>query len=135
MFHILLFRLLLIIAVAIIVFSITKYILDPRRKLEAAKNRGEFYLLDDTENIRKNITFTYKTALFEGEKFLDPDQPGPDVTNIMVWSEDIDEIHRMSLRDFQFMERELKLRYPHALVEWRTPVNDWIKRLKKSQDS
>lgn len=131
MFHILLFRLLLMIAVAIIVFSITKYILDPRRKLESAKNRGDFYLLDDTENIRKNIDFTYKTALFEGEKFMDSLKAGPDVTTIMVWSEDIDEFQKMSLRDFQFIERELKLRYPEAVVEWRSPVREWIRRLER----
>lgn len=135
MFHIILFRLVLFIAVSIIIYSLVKYFTDPERKLEKARNQGDFFVLDEPDNIRKNLLLTYNRAIFEGEKFLGTAGGTFEVTSIMVWTDDIDELHGMNIRDFSFIEKELKLRYPKAEIQWRSPVKEWIKRLQQKNSS
>ncbi|PYZ93710.1 sigma-w pathway protein ysdB [Salipaludibacillus keqinensis] len=131
MFTVILFRVFLLIAVGIIVFSLAKYLIDPRRKLETAHRQGNFYLLDDPDNVRKNILFTFRSTMFEGEKFLGAANDSFEVTSIMVWTEDGDQLQGLSRRDFQFIEKELLLRYPKAEVEWRSPIRELLKRLER----
>ncbi|MGJ9382966.1 sigma-w pathway protein ysdB [Salipaludibacillus sp. CF4.18] len=128
---VILFRLFLLIAVGIIIFSITKYLLDPRRKLEAAYREGDFYLLDESGNVRKNVIFTFGNAMFEGEKFLGSTDDSFEVTSIMVGTEDSDQLHGLSTTDFHFIEKELTLRYPKATIEWRSPIKELLKRLDR----
>ncbi|QKS72008.1 sigma-w pathway protein ysdB [Paenalkalicoccus suaedae] len=127
---VLLFRLFLLIAVGIIVFSIGKYVLDPKRKLERAKQRGDFYLLDDVDQVRKNVLFTVHGALFYGEKFLGPSEDSFEVVRIAVHTDDIDQLQGMQAQDFVFLEKELTVRYPKAEIEWRSPIKEVRKRLK-----
>ncbi|UTR15559.1 sigma-w pathway protein ysdB [Salipaludibacillus sp. LMS25] len=133
MLTVILFRIFLLLAVGIIIFSLIKYTLDPRRKLEKAYRDGHFYLLDDPDNVRKNVLFTFRNALFEGEKFLGTTEDSFEVTSIIINSEDIDHLHGLSRRDFHFIEKELMLRYPKADIEWRSPISHLIKRLEKQR--
>lgn len=130
---VILFRLFLLIAVGIIIFSIVKYFLDPRRKLEAAYREGSFYLLDDSDNVRKNVLFTFRNAMFEGEKFLGSTDDSFEVTSIMVGTEDSDQLQGLNSTDFQFIEKELLLRYPKAEIEWRSPIKELLKRLERQR--
>ncbi|MDQ0258086.1 hypothetical protein J2S74_005550 [Evansella vedderi] len=123
-----LFRLFLLIAIGIIVFSIIKYFLDPRRKLEAAYNRGEFYLLDDTDNVRKNLLVTHRGVLFEGEKYLGATEESFEVTSIMIWTEHTDRLMGLSKKDFHFIEKEILIHYPKAEIEWRNPIKGLLKQ-------
>ncbi|WP_078579567.1 sigma-w pathway protein ysdB [Salipaludibacillus agaradhaerens] len=131
MLTVILFRIFLLLAVGIIIFSLIKYTLDPRRKLERAYHNGYFYLLDDPDNVRKNVLFTFRNALFEAEKFLGPADDSFEVTSIIVSSEDIDQLHGLSRRDFHFIEKELRLRYPKADIQWRPPISNLLKRLER----
>ncbi|MCR6111600.1 sigma-w pathway protein ysdB [Bacillus sp. A301a_S52] len=131
MLTVILFRIFLLLAIGIIIFSFIKYTLDPRRKLERAYRNGYFYLLDDTDNVRRNVLFTFRNALFEGEKFLGPADDSFEVTSIIVSSEDIDQLHGLSRRDFHFIEKELRLRYPKADIQWRSPISHLLKRLER----
>ncbi|MBU9714309.1 sigma-w pathway protein ysdB [Evansella tamaricis] len=125
------FRLFLLIAVGIIIYSVVKYLLDPRRKLESAHNQGGFYLLDDSNNVRKNLIFTYRNAMFEGEKFLGPTDESFEVTSISIWTEDNDRLQGLSIKDFHFIEKEILIHYPKADIEWKSPVKELIKKQKK----
>lgn len=133
MITVILFRVFLLIAVGIIIFSITKYFLDPNRKLEVAHRQGQFYLLDEHDNVRKNVLFTFGSVMFEGEKFLGPADDTFEVTSIMVWTEDSNQLQGLSRRDFQFIEKELILRYPKADIEWRSPIRELLKRLERTR--
>ncbi|WP_280769862.1 sigma-w pathway protein ysdB [Salipaludibacillus daqingensis] len=133
MITVILFRIFLLIAVGIIIFSIVKYLLDPRRKLEVAHRQGQFYLLDDADNVRKNVSFTFGNVMFEGEKFLGAADDSFEVTTIIVWTEDTDHLQGLSRRDFQFIEKELLLRYPKAEIEWRSPIHELLKRLERNR--
>ncbi|SER90220.1 sigma-w pathway protein ysdB [Salipaludibacillus aurantiacus] len=131
MITVILFRIFLLIAVGIIIFSVIKYLFDPRRKLEKAYRDGRFYLLDEPDNVRKNVFFTFGSAMFEGEKFLGATDDSFEVTSIIVRTEDINQLQGLSRRDFKFIEKELLLRYPKAVIEWRSPINDLLKRLER----
>lgn len=128
---VILFRLFFLIAIGIIIYSIVKYFLDPRRKLEAAHNRGEYHLLDDSGNVRKNLMFTYRGVMFEGEKYLGPAEESFEVTSIVVWTEDTDRLMGLSKKDFHFLEKEILIHYPKAEVEWQSPINRLLKQGEK----
>ncbi|WP_078595091.1 sigma-w pathway protein ysdB [Evansella clarkii] len=126
------FRLFLLLAVGIIIYSIIKYLLDPRRKLERAHNQGEFFLLDEPENVRKNLLFTYRKVMFEGEKFLGPAEDSFEVTSIMVWTEETDGLKGLSKKDFHFIEKEILINYPKAVIEWKSPIKELLRKMNKS---
>ncbi|MFA9558689.1 sigma-w pathway protein ysdB [Evansella sp. AB-rgal1] len=128
---VILFRLFLLIAISIIVFSVVKYLLDPRRKLESAHARGEFYILDDADNVRKNVMFTYRNVMFEGEKFLGATNESFEITSIVIWTEDTDKLRGLSVKDFHFMEKEVLIHYPKAEIEWREPIKGLLKKMEK----
>ncbi|WP_096189662.1 sigma-w pathway protein ysdB [Evansella halocellulosilytica] len=128
---VILFRLFLLIAVGIIIYSVIKYFIDPRRKLEASHRQGEFYLLDEPDNVRKNLLFTYRNVMFEGEKFLGTTEESFEVTSIMIWTENTDRLKGLSKKDFKFIEKEIMIRYPKAKIEWKRPISDLLKQMKK----
>lgn len=131
MFTVLIFRLFLIIAVAILMYSIVKYLSDPRRRLERAHRNEDFYVLDDSDNVRKNIFLTVRGAMFEGEKFLGTTDQSVEVTSIVLQTEDKDHLRGMTSQDFHAIEKELTVRYPKAVIEWRQPIADIIRSLEK----
>ncbi|TMW71666.1 sigma-w pathway protein ysdB [Alteribacter natronophilus] len=129
MFTVILFRILLLIAVSILVFSVIKYIIDPRRKLEVAHRRGGFHFLDDSENVRRNFLLTYRYVMFEGEKYLGTVDDSFDVTSVTVWTEETDKLKGLSKTDFLFIEKEISIRYPNAKIEWRSPIKELLKKM------
>ncbi len=54
---VILFRLLVLIALVILIYTAFKYIVNPKRKLEVAQEKKEFYFLDNNENIKKNFFY------------------------------------------------------------------------------
>ncbi|WP_147803432.1 sigma-w pathway protein ysdB [Alkalicoccus halolimnae] len=133
MFTVLLFRLFLLIAVSIIIYSLIKYFTDPRRRLERAQRSEDFYILDDTDNVRKNIFLTVRGAMFEGEKFLGTTDQSVEVTTIILSTDDQDRLRGMTSRDFHAIEKELIVRYPKADIEWRQPIADIKKKLEQQR--
>ena len=131
---VIIFLLFLLIAISIIFYSIIKFLLDPRRKLEAAHHSGKFFLLDDPENVRKNILVTYRNVLFEGEKYLGAANDSFEVTSVILWTEDMADLKGLSRKDFYFVEKEILVHYPKAEIEWKSPIKEFLKRIENKNN-
>ncbi|MBB5172696.1 sigma-w pathway protein ysdB [Texcoconibacillus texcoconensis] len=127
----LLFRFLIGIAISIIIYSVVKYIRDPRRSFESAYNQGRFFIYDDEENVRQNLLITYRGVLFEGKKYVGVAEEKFDVIKILIGTEETDRLRGLKKDDFYFLEKELILRYPKAKVEWRSPILEFMRQIEK----
>ncbi|MGP4062534.1 sigma-w pathway protein ysdB [Halobacillus sp. H74] len=123
---IILFRLLLLIAIAFIIYTAYKFIVNPRRKLELARDKREFYFHDNKENTKENFLITLKGNVFEGEKYLGTTEDSFEVVNINVSAHNPEKLQGLDREDIYFMEQEILIRYPHASIEWKYPVNRLI---------
>lgn len=131
---VILFRLLIVIAIIIIIYSALKYVLNPKRKLELAHEKKRFYFYDDKNNIRKNFLLTYKGVLFEGEKYLGTTEDAFDIISITISVKNPNQLQGLDREDFQFIEKEVLIHYPHSTIEWKNPVKDFLKR-KEEENS
>ncbi len=123
---IILFRLFILAAVILLIYSAFKYVLNPMRKLELAHDQKKFYLLDEQNNVRKNMLLTYKGVLFEGEKYLGTTEKSFEVVDISMRVKQPDRLVGMDREDFYFIEKEILIRYPNAKVEWKSPVKEFL---------
>ncbi|KGP90860.1 sigma-w pathway protein ysdB [Pontibacillus chungwhensis BH030062] len=123
---IILFRLLFLLAAVLLIYTAYKYIMNPKRKLELAQDKKQFYFLDDPENVKKNFLLTYKGVLFEGEKYLGTTENSFDVVSISVWTRQPYTLKGFERNDLYFVEKEILIHYPHAKVEWKNPVNQLV---------
>ncbi len=121
-----LFRLLILIAVIILAYSSIKYLMNPKRKLELAHEKKQFYFLDDKQNIRKNFLITYRGVLFEGEKYLGTTDKAFEVVTVQVWVKNPDKLQGLNKEDFYFIEKEITLAYPNAKIEWKSPIKELL---------
>ncbi|WP_138415402.1 sigma-w pathway protein ysdB [Aquibacillus sediminis] len=120
---VLLFRLLLLIAIIFLFYSAYKYLMNPKRKLEVAREKKAFYFHDDPDNVKKNFLMTYKGFLFEGEKYLGTTEDAFDVVNISVHAKHPGQLKGLERADLYFLEEEILIRYPYAKVDWKYPMN------------
>ncbi|ARI76846.1 sigma-w pathway protein ysdB [Halobacillus mangrovi] len=123
---IILFRLLLLIAIAFILYTAYKFIINPRRKLDLARDKKEFYFHDNKENTKQNFLMTYKGLVFEGEKYLGTTDHSFEVVNINVSAHTPEKLQGLTREDLYFLEQEILIRYPYASIEWKYPVNRLI---------
>ncbi|OIJ10985.1 sigma-w pathway protein ysdB [Anaerobacillus arseniciselenatis] len=121
-----LFRLLILIAVIILAYSSIKYLMNPKRKLELAHEKKQFYFLDDKQNIRKNFLITYRGVLFEGEKYLGTTDKAFEVVTVQVWVKNPDKLQGLNKEDFYFIEKEIILAYPNAKIDWKSPIKELL---------
>ncbi|MFB4210709.1 sigma-w pathway protein ysdB [Shouchella sp. JSM 1781072] len=124
---VILFQILMITAIIVIAYSLIKYTLKPERKLSKAQEKREFYFLDDEDNVRKNFFITYKGLMFEGEKYLEATSDSFDVTRIQMHT-DAHTLKGFRYEDFHFLEEEIRIRYPQAVIEWNQPVKAFLKK-------
>ncbi|AJD91718.1 sigma-w pathway protein ysdB [Jeotgalibacillus malaysiensis] len=103
-----------------------KYLFDPKRKLELAHEKEEYFFHDDARNPRKNFFITYKGVMFQGEKYLGEADKSFDVINIFVWPDDPSNLQGFRVEDFRFMETEIKSNYPHAKIDWKSPIRELL---------
>ncbi|WP_100373715.1 sigma-w pathway protein ysdB [Bacillus sp. FJAT-45037] len=125
---VILFRLLLLVAIVLLVYSAVKYVFHPRRKLEQAHERRQFFFLDDEKNVRKNFLLTYKGVMFEGEKYLGTTEQSFEIISIYLWARETERLKGLSREDFQFIEDDIRLRYPSAKIEWKSPIKEFLRR-------
>lgn len=123
---VLLIRFVLILLIIFLLYRIFKYVLNPKRKLELAHEKGEFFWYDDQENVHKNFLLTYKGVLFEGEKYLGTTQKSFEVVSIFIWAKK-DNLKGLTLTDFQYIERRINEIYPHAKIDWKSPIKELIR--------
>ncbi len=122
---VILFRLLLLIAIVILVYTAFRYLFHPRRKLEQAHERKQFFFLDDEKNVRKNFLLTYKGVLFEGEKYLGTTARHFEIVSIYVWARETERLKGLSREDFQFIEDDIRLRYPDAKLNGKVRLKSF----------
>lgn len=123
-----LLRIILLLIIFFLLYTAIKYMLSPRRKLELAHEQGKFYFLDDQKNIRKNFLLTYHGVLFEGEKYLGTTDRAFEVVSIFIWPKKTDDLNGLQRGDFLAIEEEIKKQYPAALIDWKSPVKEFLNR-------
>ncbi|ASN05040.1 sigma-w pathway protein ysdB [Virgibacillus necropolis] len=123
---IILFRILLLIAIILLVYTFYQYYRSPKRKLNIAKANNDFYFLDQQDNNKKNIQFVYKGCSFEGEKYLGTTEQAFEVVDIHVFVCESMELKGFTRDDLYFLEKEMLIRYPYAKIEWKHPVNKLV---------
>ncbi|GAK12506.1 sigma-w pathway protein ysdB [Geomicrobium sp. JSM 1781026] len=127
------FFLFIAIAFFILVYSAVRYIRDPKHQLEKAHNKQQLYLYDHQQDARKNFLITYKGVMFEGEKYIGTTDDGFEVVRISLDPKRIENIEGLHFEDFQFIEAEITDVYPHATIQWRSPVKQLMNKKKKDQ--
>ncbi len=125
---VILFRILIMIAVAFIFFTAYQYFRRPQRKLAKAKQMQTFYFLDEPEDNKKNLQFTYKGCLFEGEKYLGTTETAFEVVDIHITVQRPIELRGITKTDLAFLEEEVMNVYPHATIHWKHPINQLIEQ-------
>jgi hypothetical protein len=123
-----LIRLVIFFLILYLLYRSVKYIMDPKRKLELAQEQKRFYFLDDQENVRKNFHVTYKGVRFEGEKYLGATEKSFEVVSIFVWSKNISSLKGLTQEDFQYLQNEIKERYPNAKLDWKSPIREFLQK-------
>lgn len=122
-----LFIRLIIIAILIFVFyKLVRYILDPKRKLDEAYEKGNYYFFDDVADVRKNFFITYKGAKFEGEKYLGTTTDAFEVVSIFVHVLDVMQLQGFTKDDFTFLQNEIQMSYPNAKINWSKPIEELL---------
>lgn len=128
-----LFRFLLIVAIIIIAYSALKYLLNPKRKLELAHEKKEFYFYDEKNRVKKNFLITYKGVLFEGKKYLGTTDQAFEIVKTEVWVKDVEKLHGLDREDFHFIEQEILIHFPHATIEWKSPIKEFLEESKSHE--
>lgn len=123
----LLFRLLIFVFILFLIYTAIKYVLSPKRKLELAHEQKKYFFLDDHQDIRKNFLLTYKGVLFEGEKYLGTTDQAFEVVSIFIWPKNTAALQGLERKDFLYIQSEIMRRYPNALVDWKSPVKEFLR--------
>ena len=126
-FMALLFRIVIIALIIYIVYKGVRYLTDPKRRLDEAHERGEYYFYDDVKNVRKNFFISYKGALFEGEKYLGTTENAFEVVSIFVFVHDSMKLQGFMKEDFLYLEKEILMNYPNATISWKNPIEQLMK--------
>lgn len=123
---VLLFRILILFAIILLVYTWISYLRSPERKMRIAKDLNQFYLTDEPNNSKKNLRFVYRGCTFEGEKYVGIAEDSFEVTNIHVSVCNPMDLKGITREDLYFLENELLIRYPYAKVEWKHPIDQLL---------
>lgn len=126
MMIVILFRILILFAIVLLIYTGFQYLRNPQRRLLIAKTSNEFYFLDEPNNSKKNVQFVYKGCLFAGEKYLGTTDDSFEVVNMHVVVHDPIELSGLTRDDLYFLEKEILIRYPYAKIEWKHPINQLL---------
>jgi len=128
---VLLTRIMIFIGIILLAYYWLRYLLHPKRKLELAHEKGNPYFLDDPKNIRKNFLITYKSVLFEGEKYLGTTDQAFIVKQIFIWTHSPSKLKGFEKEDFYAIEDMVRAHYPEASIEWKSPIREFLKGSNK----
>ena len=123
----LLIRLAVIALIIYVFYKAIRYITDPKRKLDEAYEKGQYYFYDDVKNVRKNFFISYKGALFEGEKYLGTTEDAFEVVTIFVSARDTATLQGFTKGDFEYLQQEILLNYPSAKINWKQPIEQLMR--------
>jgi len=122
-----LFRILLIITIIILIYTFIQYFRNPCRKLKKSIRQQTYFLLDETDNPKRNLLLTYKGCLFEGEKYVGTTTNAFDIISIYMFVDEPLDLKGITADDLALLEEKLLESYPHAQIEWKHPVNQIIR--------
>ncbi|MGD7044187.1 sigma-w pathway protein ysdB [Jeotgalibacillus proteolyticus] len=128
-------RLVILALIIYLLYKGFKYLFDPKRKLELAHEKEEYYFYDDAKNVRKNFFLTYKGVLFQGEKYLGESDRSFEVLSIFVWTKDPSKLQGFTVEDFLFLETDIKSSYPMAQIDWKSPIKELMIKAKKEEET
>ncbi len=128
----LLIRLAVIALIIYVFYKAIRYITDPKRKLDEAYEKGQYYFYDDVKNVRKNFFISYKGALFEGEKYLGTTEDAFEVVTIFVGARDAATLQGFKKNDFEYLQQEILLNYPNAKINWKQPIEQLMRNTSSS---
>ncbi|MFB6467909.1 sigma-w pathway protein ysdB [Cytobacillus sp. Hz8] len=114
-----LLRLLIVSLLLFYMYRGMKYFIGPKRKLQNAMQKGQFYLNDQPNNIRRNLLLTYKGFLFEGEKYVSSRENSAEVVSIFIWPHQGEAISKISKKDLNYIEHQLNKVYPNCKIDWK----------------
>ncbi|RLQ97990.1 sigma-w pathway protein ysdB [Falsibacillus albus] len=123
-----LFRFAIFALILYLLYKAIKFIIDPKRKLELAHEKKEYYFFDDLNNVRKNFLITYKGVMFEGEKYLGTTENAFDVVSIFVWPRNASKLQGLTYDDFMFLEDEISGAYENAKIDWKSPIKEFLEK-------
>ena len=123
----LLIRLAVIALIIYVFYKAIRYITDPKRKLDEAYEKNQYYFYDDVKNVRKNFFISYKGALFEGEKYLGTTEDAFEVVTIFVGARDAATLHGLTKKDFEYLQQEILTSYPKAKINWKQPIEQLMR--------
>lgn len=125
-------RFLLFALIIFLIYTVIKYLLNPKRKLELAHEQKRFYFLDNKNNVRKNFFVTYKGVLFEGEKYLGTTENAFEVVDVFIWPHKVSALNGLVREDFLFIEKKVQEIYPNADIDWKSPIHEFMKKNKNA---
>lgn len=123
----LLIRLAVIALIIYVFYKAIRYITDPKRKLDEAYEKNQYYFYDDVKNVRKNFFISYKGALFEGEKYLGTTEDAFEVVSIFVGARDAATLQGLTKKDFEYLQQEILTTYPNAKINWKQPIEQLMR--------
>ncbi len=123
----LLIRILFFVGIVLLAFYWIRYLTHPKRKLELAHEKGNTYFLDDQKNVRKNFLITYKSVLFEGEKYLGTTEQAFVVKQIFIWTHSPSKLKGFVKEDFYRIEKLVRAQYSEAEIDWKSPIKEFLK--------
>ncbi|WKA56183.1 sigma-w pathway protein ysdB [Planococcus shixiaomingii] len=121
-----LIRILVLALIIYLIYRFVSYLIDPRRKLDAAIKANTYYFYDDVRNPRKNFFIAYRGVLFEGEKYVGTEKSST-VMSIFAWTHESKKLTEFSKDDFLFLEQEIAKNYPQADINWKNPIEQLMK--------
>ncbi|MGM9927893.1 MAG: sigma-w pathway protein ysdB [Bacillus sp. (in: firmicutes)] len=113
-------RILVVALLIILLATLMKFIMNPKRKLHKAQMNGTLYFLDDQKNVRNNFFITYKGLLFQGEKYTDKQNQKEEVQSIFIWSDSSSESHQLHPEERHLLEKTIRSSYPKAQIHWKS---------------
>jgi len=119
-----LFCILILIALALLVYTGIQYSRRPEKHYQQAKETGDFFLLNDKNE--DTIQFIYKGCRFEGEKHLGTVENAFEIVRIHISVQNPSNLDGFTREDIYFLESEILLYYPHAAIEWRRPIDELL---------
>jgi len=120
------FKAVIMIFVIFLIIGIVRTFVSSVRKLDIALDNKKFAFFDNKNDVRKNFHVTYNGVLFEGEKYIGALDDRFEVTSIFIFTDMVSGLKGFKKEDFMKIEAKVKEFYPHAKIDWKSPIKEFI---------
>lgn len=70
--------------------------------------------------------------MFEGEKYLGTTDNAFEVISIFIWPKNSEMLQGLKKHDFEFIQKEIRRVYPNAIIDWKSPIKEFLKKAKEA---